>query len=640
MTSAIAPAGWQLTAGSATSALRFWEYKSVDASGNPINVSQRLVGLAAAVRFGGGDDARSDRRARRLAAARELTRRSRSARLDGRGVDAERAVPVGGEVERLAVGGQPGIALVAAACSDRRAAASRRSGSSTDRRQATNRSAVGRAPPSTRRSPAASASSGTEAAPTRRTASARRRSGSRRPCCGRRTRELGDQHRRAERRAGARAASRGTSGRRVGRRLLRGQRHHQPVLAGRPRDVVGGVFSATTLTRRRPRARCGSAGSTPRCRSRRRRRPIGAEPERQPVGRDRRAGLERARCSPRSPARRRRTASSGRAAGEPDVAVAAHAVGREVDLQQVAGQRRVVGARGRSASSATICGGVEVIGRGDPCRRASASDPCTPRPPRSRPREPAGQRGSSGGLTDAIAAMLASTRVAFGIASASWSRRAAGRRRPASRRRGAEATVTAARLEVDAAPELRHARRAGRAGRRAIDAHPVRRRRRRASRRCRAHRGRAEGGGGRRAERRGAGRAQVRAPDRGAVVRGGDGRAGAGHRDHARPERRDRRGGRGRRRRRRRAHRRSTAAPPPPPRAGRRPPRRRRRHRAADPTRDPGGAAVGRAGPAVAAGGRRRGGRRSRAGGDAGRRPRGPGRAATATSIWSPAVDR
>jgi pectin methylesterase-like acyl-CoA thioesterase len=44
MSNAVAPAGWLLTAGSATSSLRFWEYKSVDASGNPINVSQRLAG--------------------------------------------------------------------------------------------------------------------------------------------------------------------------------------------------------------------------------------------------------------------------------------------------------------------------------------------------------------------------------------------------------------------------------------------------------------------------------------------------------------------------------------------------------------------------------------------------------------------
>jgi pectin methylesterase-like acyl-CoA thioesterase len=40
----VSAVGWQLTAGTATSSLRFWEYKSVDASGNPINVSQRLAG--------------------------------------------------------------------------------------------------------------------------------------------------------------------------------------------------------------------------------------------------------------------------------------------------------------------------------------------------------------------------------------------------------------------------------------------------------------------------------------------------------------------------------------------------------------------------------------------------------------------
>jgi pectin methylesterase-like acyl-CoA thioesterase len=44
MTNAIAPEGWLLTAGSATSSLRFWEYQSVDASGNPINVGSRLAG--------------------------------------------------------------------------------------------------------------------------------------------------------------------------------------------------------------------------------------------------------------------------------------------------------------------------------------------------------------------------------------------------------------------------------------------------------------------------------------------------------------------------------------------------------------------------------------------------------------------
>ena len=43
MSSAISSAGWLVT-GSATSSLRFWEYKSVDASGNAINVGQRLAG--------------------------------------------------------------------------------------------------------------------------------------------------------------------------------------------------------------------------------------------------------------------------------------------------------------------------------------------------------------------------------------------------------------------------------------------------------------------------------------------------------------------------------------------------------------------------------------------------------------------
>jgi pectin methylesterase-like acyl-CoA thioesterase len=43
MSSVINGAGWTIT-GSGTSMLRFWEYKSVDASGNPINVSQRIAG--------------------------------------------------------------------------------------------------------------------------------------------------------------------------------------------------------------------------------------------------------------------------------------------------------------------------------------------------------------------------------------------------------------------------------------------------------------------------------------------------------------------------------------------------------------------------------------------------------------------
>ena len=37
-------------------------------------------------------------------------------------------------------------------------------------------------------------------------------------------------------------------------------------------------------------------------------------------------------------------AAGRRARGEPDVAVAAHPIGGEVDLQQIAGQRRIVGA--------------------------------------------------------------------------------------------------------------------------------------------------------------------------------------------------------------------------------------------------------------------------------------------------------
>ncbi|MFZ5889500.1 MAG: pectinesterase family protein [Myxococcota bacterium] len=40
----VAAAGWTITGGSATSSLRFWEYQSVDASGNPINVGSRVSG--------------------------------------------------------------------------------------------------------------------------------------------------------------------------------------------------------------------------------------------------------------------------------------------------------------------------------------------------------------------------------------------------------------------------------------------------------------------------------------------------------------------------------------------------------------------------------------------------------------------
>jgi pectin methylesterase-like acyl-CoA thioesterase len=40
----IAPSGWTITAGTDTSMLRFWEYQSVDAGGQPIDVSKRLAG--------------------------------------------------------------------------------------------------------------------------------------------------------------------------------------------------------------------------------------------------------------------------------------------------------------------------------------------------------------------------------------------------------------------------------------------------------------------------------------------------------------------------------------------------------------------------------------------------------------------
>jgi pectin methylesterase-like acyl-CoA thioesterase len=44
LTGGIAPAGWTITAGTDTSMLRFWEYQSVDASGQPVDVSKRLAG--------------------------------------------------------------------------------------------------------------------------------------------------------------------------------------------------------------------------------------------------------------------------------------------------------------------------------------------------------------------------------------------------------------------------------------------------------------------------------------------------------------------------------------------------------------------------------------------------------------------
>jgi pectin methylesterase-like acyl-CoA thioesterase len=44
MGSFISPQGWTITGGTPTSALRFWEYQSVDPSGNPIDVSKRAAG--------------------------------------------------------------------------------------------------------------------------------------------------------------------------------------------------------------------------------------------------------------------------------------------------------------------------------------------------------------------------------------------------------------------------------------------------------------------------------------------------------------------------------------------------------------------------------------------------------------------
>jgi pectin methylesterase-like acyl-CoA thioesterase len=44
MGSFISPGGWTITDGTPTSELRFWEYQSVDTSGNPIDVSKRVAG--------------------------------------------------------------------------------------------------------------------------------------------------------------------------------------------------------------------------------------------------------------------------------------------------------------------------------------------------------------------------------------------------------------------------------------------------------------------------------------------------------------------------------------------------------------------------------------------------------------------
>ena len=44
LASGIAPSGWTITGGTNTSMLRFWEYQSVNASGQPVDVSQRVAG--------------------------------------------------------------------------------------------------------------------------------------------------------------------------------------------------------------------------------------------------------------------------------------------------------------------------------------------------------------------------------------------------------------------------------------------------------------------------------------------------------------------------------------------------------------------------------------------------------------------
>jgi len=40
----VAAAGWTISNGPATAALRFWEYRSTDAAGNPLNVGRRAAG--------------------------------------------------------------------------------------------------------------------------------------------------------------------------------------------------------------------------------------------------------------------------------------------------------------------------------------------------------------------------------------------------------------------------------------------------------------------------------------------------------------------------------------------------------------------------------------------------------------------
>ncbi len=73
MSSEITAAGWQLTGGTATSALRFWEYQSVDSSGKAIDVSKRLAGSMQTHVVRSDDDADAERGAGRLAAARDLS---------------------------------------------------------------------------------------------------------------------------------------------------------------------------------------------------------------------------------------------------------------------------------------------------------------------------------------------------------------------------------------------------------------------------------------------------------------------------------------------------------------------------------------------------------------------------------------
>ncbi|MEO8214186.1 MAG: pectinesterase family protein, partial [Myxococcales bacterium] len=44
LSSGIVPSGWTITGGGSTSMLRFWEYQSIGANGQPVNVGSRTAG--------------------------------------------------------------------------------------------------------------------------------------------------------------------------------------------------------------------------------------------------------------------------------------------------------------------------------------------------------------------------------------------------------------------------------------------------------------------------------------------------------------------------------------------------------------------------------------------------------------------